>query len=245
MKHAVRPRVLLTGGLFLLTALAVVILPRIGGVYSVFSDSETISVSLGASTEFPPVPATIDIDPDTLNPDSQGNYVMAYIELPDGFDVADIDVRTVTVRVEGEGDSVLAKLSPTEVGDHDEDSIPDLMVKFDRQAVIDLIGGATGVLTFVVAGELSSGRQFEGAATVDLLGFLSVDAASPSTTSSTTATPTPMPTPSLTPTAEPTPSPIPTPTPIPAPTPIPTPTPSPTPTPMPTPTPTPEPTPEP
>ena len=33
------------------------------------------------------IPATIDIDPDTLNPGSEGNFVMAYIELPEGFSV--------------------------------------------------------------------------------------------------------------------------------------------------------------
>lgn len=126
-----------------------------------------------------PLPATVDIDPDTLNPDSQGNHVMAYIELPAGFNVADIDVDTVALRVaavvgpdcsDPSGDSVSAELTPTEVGDHDDDSIADLMVKFDRPAVLALIDGKSvdGLVTLVVSGQLlSGGTTFEGCDTID------------------------------------------------------------------------------
>lgn len=136
--------------------------------HALLRDEETIEFRVTTGS-WGPIAATVDIDPDTLNPDSQGNHVMAYIELPDGYDVADIDVGTVTLRVEGEEDSVPAELSPTEVGDHDEDGIPDAMVKFDRQTVLDLIDGTTGDVTFVVSGELSGGATFEGSDTVALL----------------------------------------------------------------------------
>ena len=262
MRHSVRPRALLASGLLLLAALAVLIQPRIDGVYGLFSDSETISVSLGASTEFPPIPAAIDIDPDTLNPESQGNYVMAYIELPDGYDVADIDVTTVTLRVaaivgpacsEPSDSFVAAKLRPTEVGDHDRDGIADHMVKFSRPDVIDLMTGKAvdGLVTLVVSGQLlSSGATFEGCDTID-----PPEPAAPAPTAApgptpvltpvppppAEATPTPMaeppPAPEPTATAEPTPTSAPDTTPAPEPTPAATPEPTPGPEPTPTPTP--------
>jgi hypothetical protein len=80
------------------------------------------------------IPATIDIDPDTLNLKSKGKWITAYIELSSGHDLASVDVGTIML----EG-VVPAESHPTEIGDHDGDGIPDLMVKFDRQAVQELL----------------------------------------------------------------------------------------------------------
>jgi hypothetical protein len=53
--------------------------------------------------------------------------------------VADIDVGTVALEGESLFESALqAEPWPTEIGDYDEDGIPDLMVKFDRSAVQEL-----------------------------------------------------------------------------------------------------------
>jgi len=115
------------------------------------------------------IAATVDIDPDTLNPGSQGNFVTAYIELPEGYNVADIDVSTVTLGVEGLDEaSVPAEASPTEVGDHDADGTPDRMVKFSREAVVALLDGRTGDMTFRVRGKVS-GSPFEGTDTIRVL----------------------------------------------------------------------------
>lgn len=81
------------------------------------------------------IPATIDIKPDTLNLGSNGNWVTCYIELPESESVENIDVSTIIIN-----DTIPVDLeAPIMIGDKDADSIPDLMVKFDRQAVIDLI----------------------------------------------------------------------------------------------------------
>ena len=47
------------------------------------------------------------------------------------------------------------------LGDYDSEGIPDLMVKFDRQAVIDMVpvGDAVNV---TVTGKLYDGTPFEG-----------------------------------------------------------------------------------
>jgi len=110
------------------------------------------------------VRATVDIQPDTLNVKSKGKWVTAYIELPDGYDVADIDVSTVML----EG-TIPAEDHPTKIGDYDDDGIPDLMVKFDRQALIDYLDGTTGEVTLTVSGELNDGTSFEGSDTVTVI----------------------------------------------------------------------------
>lgn len=107
------------------------------------------------------IEATIDIKPETLNLKSMGNWVTAYIELPDGYDVADIGVSTLTLE-----DTIPAEDHPAGVGDYDADGIPDLMVKFDRQALIEYLDGATGEVTLRVRGELGDGTPFEGSDTI-------------------------------------------------------------------------------
>ena len=154
-----------------------------------------------------PIPATVDIDPDTLNPASQGNFVTAYIELPEGHEVAEIDVSTVLLEVEDvDGSSVPAEPAPTEVGDHDADGIADRMVKFNRQALVALLDGRTGDITFRVRGEVS-GSPFEGTDTIQVLG--SQGDAEDAPTAAVTSTPSP----TLIPTASPTPSATPVPAP--------------------------------
>ncbi|MCK4365671.1 MAG: hypothetical protein KAW45_06445 [Thermoplasmatales archaeon] len=102
------------------------------------------------------IPATIDIDPDTLNLNSSGKWITCYIELPDGYDVTDIDISTILLN-----DVVPAENHPTNIGDHDNDGIPDLMVKFDRQDVIDILEVGESV-EIKITGELVDGIRFEG-----------------------------------------------------------------------------------
>lgn len=78
----------------------------------------------------PVVMAAVDFDPKTLNLKSNGRWVTCYIELPEGYNVADIDIASVVLN-----GSVHAEASPQAVGDHDTDGTADLMVKFDRSDV--------------------------------------------------------------------------------------------------------------
>jgi len=108
------------------------------------------------------VQATIDIDPDTLGLNSKGKWITCYIELPGAYDVADIDVSTVVL----EG-SVYAELRPVKVADHDADGILDLMVKFDRSGVADLLEPADDVI-ITVDGEVG-GILFSGTDTIRVI----------------------------------------------------------------------------
>jgi hypothetical protein len=134
-----------------------------GNPRSVDGDGDGVErVDMGAfEYPAPVIRATIDLDPDTLNLRSGGRWITCYIELPEGHDVAEIDVSTV--RLEGE---VQAETRPTQVGDSDEDGIPDLMVKFDRSAVQGLL--EVGDVELTVTGTVGS-VDFQGSDTVRVI----------------------------------------------------------------------------
>jgi hypothetical protein len=97
------------------------------------------------------VPAIIDIDPDTLNLKSKGNWITVYIEIP-GYNMSQINVSTIRLN-----NTVPAESKPTAIGDYDKDGVPDLMLKFDRakvQAIVHVgnntltVSGKIGELTF-------------------------------------------------------------------------------------------------
>ncbi|MEA3409807.1 MAG: FlgD immunoglobulin-like domain containing protein, partial [Candidatus Eisenbacteria bacterium] len=100
--------------------------------------------------------ATVDFHPSTLNCGSHGRFVTCYIELPEGYDPADIDVSTVALN-----DELAALLHPTGVGDEDNDGIPDRMVKFDRADFVELLPPGEHVEA-VVSGELNDETSFAG-----------------------------------------------------------------------------------
>lgn len=86
----------------------------------------------------------IDFDPDTLNLRSKGKVVTAYIELPEGFDVSQIDIASILLN-----DLVPALTKPTAIGDYDKDGIPDLMVKFERNKVQQILYSGEKVLVII------------------------------------------------------------------------------------------------
>lgn len=82
-------------------------------------------------TELPSsVEATADVDPDTLNLKSNGEWITAYITLPEGYSVEDIDVASVELI---HNDFALA-------ADWGEVQDGVLMVKFDRATLRNYLG---------------------------------------------------------------------------------------------------------
>jgi len=116
------------------------------GFYQVYTSSEDIAGNLEEPPEKPDqefclvIPATIDIDPDTLNIRSKGRWITCYIELPIGYPPENILVSSVALEGENLFQPILqAEPWPTGIGDHDSDGIPDLMVKFSRAKVENLV----------------------------------------------------------------------------------------------------------
>jgi len=100
------------------------------------------------------IEASLDIAPNVLNMKSKGKWITAYIELPEGYDVDDIDIGSVMLN-----GTVMAELHPTVVEDHNDNGIPDIMVKFSREMVQDnLIPGDE--VEIEVTGELLSKISF-------------------------------------------------------------------------------------
>jgi hypothetical protein len=106
------------------------------------------------------VTATIDLHPNSLNLKSKGKWITGYIELPEGYDVADINVSTIMIN-----DTLLIDPSaPSAIGDYDNDTIMDLMVKFNRTEVSEFIllqGIKFGNIALNVTGQLDDGTFFE------------------------------------------------------------------------------------
>ena len=101
--------------------------------------------------------AAIDIDPDTLNLNSKGKWITCYIELPEGYDVHDIDTTTVALKKDG-----------FEVGgEYGEFQTSKLMVKFPRSEVQNIL--EPGEVELTVTGELTDGTKFEGSHTIRVI----------------------------------------------------------------------------
>ena len=108
-----------------------------------------------------PVPATIDIDPNTLNLKSEGDIITAFIELPEGFDVSDIDPSSILLN------GSVPAIGPATIGNYDLDGVPDLMVKFDRVAVQEILDPGDGV-EITITGQID-GTDFVGTDTIKVI----------------------------------------------------------------------------
>lgn len=118
---------------------------------------------------------TVDFDPDTLNLRSKGAWVTAYIEFPEGYDVAGINISTILLN----GTIPVDVDAPVTIGDYDNDAIPDLMVKFDRAEVIAYIIANVNMTelyekrfmttTLTVTGYLNNGTPFQASTTIKIV----------------------------------------------------------------------------
>ena len=77
----------------------------------------------------------MDVDPNTLNGASQGNYVTAHIELASGHDPSLVEPNSIRLNI-----SVSASPDFFEIGDWNQNGIPDFMVKFLRAEVEGVLG---------------------------------------------------------------------------------------------------------
>lgn len=110
----------------------------------------------------------VDIDSDTINLKSKGQWLTAYIELPPGYEVAQIDAATVVLEgIPAETDPKYGFVTdPAQyLIDHDQDGILERMVKFNRSQIQALFLEATDVVDLVLWGKLllnSSRVDFKG-----------------------------------------------------------------------------------
>jgi hypothetical protein len=104
------------------------------------------------------VDATVDLDPNTLQIKSKGNWITAYIELPKEYDLNSINVSSINLKGNEDIITGIDLSAPKHVGDYDQDNIPDLMVKFDRAAVNQYLKNVnikSGYLTLALIGQIN------------------------------------------------------------------------------------------
>jgi sugar lactone lactonase YvrE len=115
--------------------------------------------------------ATVDLDPDSLSLKSKGKWTTGYIEVPEDYDVHNINVSTIKLN-----DTIQVDLSaPTAIGDYDNDLIPDLMVMFSRTDVVQLIVSESiefANVTISLTGRLNDGTCFSGSDVIKVSGLV-------------------------------------------------------------------------
>jgi len=130
-----------------------------------------LTVMLASAFNIPPaeLEAIIDVSPSTLNLKSNGKWITAYIQLPENYNVSEINRTTILLNDTIPVDSFwMRKPLKSVVGDHDEDDISDLMVRFDRTEVEELIFNASlpdhrfFYVTLTITGMLTDETRFEG-----------------------------------------------------------------------------------
>lgn len=140
--------------------------------YRALSASEIKEIyNAGSKGKCKKIYATIDIDPNRLNLKSKGNWISCFIELLENHNVNDIDVSTIKIsEIDyfklSEEDQIFAEDYPAEINDYDYDGIQDLMVKFDREKLINILKDMNvedgNKVEITVNGELKTGKFFEG-----------------------------------------------------------------------------------
>jgi len=115
------------------------------------------------------VSATVNICPQSLNLRSRGRWITAYIELPEGYSSDDINVSTIMLN-----GTVPVELEPVAIEYRNCNEKPALMVKFERQEVIDLIlenyqfTDKFGTVSLTLTGELKDGT-FQGSNNIKII----------------------------------------------------------------------------
>ena len=100
--------------------------------------------------------ATLDLDPNPIASRTMGKYLTAYIELPQRFDVSNIDPSTIRLN----SSIPRASGTPVTIGDHDNDGQPELMVKFSLKDVKALLPGPGNYILKVTGETIVGGRPF-------------------------------------------------------------------------------------
>ncbi len=67
-----------------------------------------------------------------------------------------------TVRLLADGEIIASQPAPVEISDHDQDGVPDVMVKFDGRAFASALAEYSGTIEVSVIGYLSDGGAFAG-----------------------------------------------------------------------------------
>jgi hypothetical protein len=96
--------------------------------------SETFRLTISFYAKEPStVPATVNVESDTLNLKSKGKWITSYVELPEGYEVNDIDFTSIMLN-----DTISVDTSaPITIRDYNKNGVADLLVKFNKNQIIE------------------------------------------------------------------------------------------------------------
>jgi hypothetical protein len=112
--------------------------------------------------------ARVRVHPNCLNLRSRGKWVTCSIELPERRNVHRIDISTVVL-------NLVIPANQERARSENCDDVSRLIVKFDRQAVIDMILRRSGfkerfgTVTLTVTGKLVDGTLFKGSCSIKII----------------------------------------------------------------------------
>jgi len=98
--------------------------------------------------------ASADLEPNTLNLDSNGRFVSCFVELPSGLDPHRVVLSSVLLQ-----GSIPTSQNELRIGDYNLNSIPDLQFLFDRTAVEAILPESPAV-QLAVTGEVENTTYF-------------------------------------------------------------------------------------
>jgi hypothetical protein len=109
----------------------------------------------------PPIEAEVDIEPKTLNLRSRGKWMSCQIWLPEGYDVADIDLYSVFLEDEIQAERTWF---------NEQKQVA--LARFRRWELNQILAemGAQGQVELTVNGQLADGTVFEGTDTIKVIG---------------------------------------------------------------------------
>jgi hypothetical protein len=141
------------------------------------------------------ITAEVNFYPETLNKHSKGKYVLVTIELPEGYNVTDIDISTIKLNdivsplteenwerrvgrgifkrffdwMKGKGKKhVPGWIKNPPIVDTDNDGLKELEVRFSRQEVAAILPRGNSV-EIKITGNLKDGTPFEGTDTIRVI----------------------------------------------------------------------------
>lgn len=121
-------------------------------------------IHLSTKPVYPGLLLNVDLQPESLNRKSEGNFITAYIELDENL-ADQTDQGSVALILDG-NTMLYAESEHWEVSDYNQNGIPDLMVKFDRQAVLEAIGN--GEVEISITGSVYDYYFFQGTDTISV-----------------------------------------------------------------------------
>ena len=99
----------------------------------------------------------------------KGRWITAYIGLPSEYDTEDIAISTISLTT-SLGQIETSENFPNAIMDINGDNVPELMVKFDRSDLINILEHMQ-FCNIKINGELQDKTQFEGGGAIELIHY--------------------------------------------------------------------------